>query len=200
MFDATKFDDVKEITEEEMKKLKTLGENEYLLKVRGDGINSNMTGFMVKLTKAKKIPAAFDGWGNDYNWQTKTSTLAKTYIIEEKFRRNWKFKGLRHGQSTAWVQLEHPYGFGVEINATGFGAIVDEITMINGTMVTPCYFKAKLKNAELLVEKDDGKDFFYSMVNSVTTDDDVAENMMGRFEDILREEHPDKVFTFFSEG
>lgn len=199
MFDAEKFDDIREITEEDLENLKTLGENEYLLKVRKDW-DGKCTGFMVKLTKAKKIPASFDGWGVSYNYQAGTSHQPKIYIIDEKYRRNWKFKGLRHGKSTSWVKLEHPYGFEVEINANGFDKIVNDITMINGNMVTPCFFSAKLKNAELLVEKDDGKDFFYSMVNSVTDEDEIAQDLMGRFEDILKEEHPDKVFTFFSEG
>jgi len=198
MFEPDKYDDVRVLTPEELKKISGLKETEFLLKVRPNH-NADMTGFMSKLNKNGTIPHAFSDWGQYWS-ATSGNQHSKTYLLEEKYRRNWKFRGLRHGQSTAWAVLLHPYGFTIEINANSFAKVIDEITMINGVLVTPCYFNARAKNAELLVEKDDGKDFFYSLVHSVTTEDTIAESLMTKFEEIMRAEHPDKVFTFFSNG
>jgi hypothetical protein len=117
-----------------------------------------------------------------------------TYLITEKFRRDWKFKGLRHGQSAAWVRLEHPYGFEIEINKSAFEAIANKITMVNGRMITPCYFKAKLKNAEMLVQEDDGQNFFYSLIKSITDD----KELVGKLEEIITDERPDRVYKVLS--
>ena len=182
MIDLTKFDDVREITKDDLVGVKKLADNDYILKVAQDDV-----GFMVKLTKDGSIPSSFENW-REYHWQ-KTSPM-KMYIITEKFRRDWKFKGLRHGQSTAWVVLEHPYGFEVEINATAFEAIASEITMVNGRMVTPCYFQAQLKNAKLLVEKDNGQDFFYTLIKSVSDD----KKLITKLQEIIEDERPDRLY------
>lgn len=183
MFDVDKFNDVREIQISDLEGVKKLGENEFLLKV------DNGVGFMTKLNKNGSIPSSFESWRSGY-WNRNNRPL-QLYIIEEKYRRDWKFVGLRHGQSTAWVVLEHPYGFRVEINATAFGEIASKITMVNGRMVTPCYFDAKLKNAKLLVEKDDGQDFFYSLIKSVTDD----KELIGKLGSIIEDERPDRVYS-----
>lgn len=182
MIDLTKFDDVREITKDDLKGIKKLPDNDYLLKVSSDGV-----GFMAKLTKSGEIPSSFDSW-REYHWQ-KTAPL-KLYMITEKFRRDWKFIGLRHGQSTAWVVLQHPYGFEVEINSTAFEEISSSITMVNGRMVTPCYFQAQLKNAKLLVEKDDGQDFFYTLIKAVSDDKKLIEKL----QEIIEDARPDRLY------
>ena len=183
MLDLSKFDDVVELDDAALKSVRVLKDDEYLLKVADD----DNVGFMVKLTKDGSIPNAFDSWR--YNWYVVKNPV-KTYIITEKFRRDWKFLGLRHGQSTAWVVLEHPYGFKVEINATAFEEIAHNVTMVNGRMVTPCYFQAKLKNAKLIVKKDDGQDFFYTLLQAVSDD----KELITRLQDIITDERPDRVY------
>lgn len=182
-FNDEYFDDVREIQKEDLDGVKKLDKNEYLLKV------CNGVGFMVKLNKDGSIPKSFDTW-ELYNYRLKNKKN-KLYIIEEKFRRDWKFKGLRHGQSTAWVILQHPYGFTVEINATAFEEIANKITMVNGRMVTPCYFESKIKNAKLLVEKDDSQDFFYTLIKSVSDD----KELIKKLGTIIEDERPDKVYN-----
>jgi hypothetical protein len=181
MFDMNNFNDVREISVEDLDGVKALGENEYLLKVDDD------YGFMATLTNKGELPEAFKSWRKSWN----LAPPIQMYIIEEKYRRDWKFKGLRHGKSTAWVIIEHPYGFKLEINATSFGEIAEKITMVNGRMVTPCYFKAALKNAKLLVEKDDSQDFFYSLIKSVTDDT----TLVNKLASIIEEERPDKLYS-----
>lgn len=189
MFDPSKYNDVREITKTELDGVKKLGEDEYLLKVYEHNLPSGFNpdesvGFMAKLTKKGDIPVSFE------QWRPYSNTPLKMYIITEKYRRGWKFRALRHGTSTAWVVLEHPYGFTIEINETAFEKVIDKITMVNGKMVTPCYFKAKLKNAELLVEKDNSQDFFYSVLSSISDD----KELFNKLKEIVEEERPDKVY------
>lgn len=188
MIDVSKFDDVREITKADLVGVKKLGDDEYLLKVTDDDV-----GFMVKLTKDGSIPSAFDSW-REYHWKSTKPT--KMYIITEKFRRDWKFMGLRHGQSTAWVVLQHPYGFEVEINSTAFEAVINSITMVNGVMITPCYFQAQLKNAKLLVQKDNGQDFFYSLIKAVSDDS----GLIDKLQDIIADERPDRLYNVLTQS
>jgi len=193
MIDLEKYDDIREITEKELEGIKKLEEDEYLLKVYEYNVpkgfkQSRPVGFMVKLTKKGDIPISFE------SWQPYSKTSLKIYLITEKYRRGWKFCGMRHGKSTAWVVLEHPYGFTIEINEKAFASIIGNITMINGKMVTPCYFKAKLKNAELLVEKDNSQDFFYSVISSISDD----KELFNKLKKIVEDERPDKVYQVLS--
>ena len=181
MLNLENYDDVVEITDTSNT---TLQENEYLLKVHDD------IGFMTKLTKKNEIPPSFTNWRQYWNHQN----TVKTYVIEEKFREGWKFYGLRHGQSTAWVMLQHPYGFVVEINPSAFEDIVGELTMVNGVIITPCYFQAKAKNAKLLVEKNNKQDYLYSLIRAVSDDT----NLVERLKDVIEDERPDKVYSVIS--
>lgn len=185
MIDLSKYDDVRIVKVEDVKNI-TLDEDEYLLKVAQDN-----AGFMVKKTKDGLMPSIFDSWRNNWYIQNTPMTI---YIIKEKFRRDWKFRGLRHGQSTAWVVLQHPYGFEVEINSTAFEEISKDITMVNGRMITPCYFQAKLKNAKLIIKKDDGQDFFYTLLQAVSDD----KRLIGKLQDIVTDERPDRFYEVIS--
>ncbi len=187
MIDLSVFSDVREINPDDVKNI-TLKDEEYLLKVADDDV-----GFMVKKTKDGSMPSAFESWRENWYYSPNKHKM-KVYIIEEKFRRNWKFMGLRHGQSTAWVVLQHPYGFEVEINATAFEEIAQDITMVNGRMITPCFFKAQLKNAKLLVKKDDGQDFFYTLIKAVSDDKRLVEKL----QDIITDERPDRFYEVIS--
>jgi len=179
MIDITNIDDIREVTETEMLGIKKLDTHEYMLQVSGK------MGFMAKLNKNGSIPFSFDGWHRG------SSKITYYYIIEEKYRRDWKLKDLRHGTSTSWVRLEHPYGFELEINAVAFKEIASKITIVNGRFVTPCYFQAKMRNAKLLVEKDNSQDFFYSLIKAVSDDKD----LINRLKDIIENERPDKVYS-----
>ena len=185
MDDLTKFDDVVELSDNELETITSLGVDEYLLKVTDNGV-----GFMTKLTKEGTIPTVFRSWRQTWF----ASPPMKTYKIVEKYRRDWKFICLRHGQSTAWVVLQHPYGFSVEINSKAFQQISSDITMVNGRMVTPCYFDAKLKNAKLLVKKDPGQEFFFSLIKAISDDEQLIEKLR----DIIEDERPDKVYGVLS--
>lgn len=193
MFEPEKYNDIREVTDKDLEGIKKLGDDEYLLKVYEYTTiaafgERKPVGFMTKLTKSGEIPASFE------SWQPYTRTPLKMYIITEKYRRGWTFTGLRHGTSTAWVVLEHPYGFTIEINESAFAEIVNSITMVNGMMITPCYFEAKLKNAKLLVKKDNGQDFFYSLIHAISDDTD----LLNKLKDIVEEERPDKVYNILT--
>lgn len=180
-FNADNYDDVRVITESELNNLTKLEKDEYLLKVIGT------TGFMAKLTAKKELPASFMGW-RSYGANKNPPTV---YVITESFRRGWQFVKLRSGTSAAWVVLKHPYGFTIEINSEAFKDVADKITMVNGKMVTPCYYQAKFRNAKLLVEKDDNQDFFYSLIRAISDDKPLVKKLKSTIE----EERPDKIYT-----
>ncbi len=184
MIDITEVDDIREIDIDDIKKIKKLNDDEFLLKVHGD------VGFMVRLNKNGSLPMSFENWRG--NWRV--SSKIRTFIIEEKYRSGWKFRSLRHGTSTAWVILEHPYGFTIEINPTAFDEIAPIITMVNGVIITPCYYQAKLKNATLLVEKDNNRDLLYTLVNAIHDDAQVV----NKIKNIIVDERPDRVFSMIS--
>lgn len=131
-----------------------LKDGEFLLRVRKNGNDSDI-GFMTRLTKKKEVPSSFPGWGHVYDTDSRSYVPPVTYIIKEEYRKGWKFKGLRHGTSAAWVVMQHPFGFSVEINADAFSKIAGKITMVDGTIITPLYFQANPMNAELLVDESD---------------------------------------------
>lgn len=157
-----------------------LKENEFLLKVKANGI-----GFMAKLNKDGSVPKVFNEWG-DIGFNVKLPT----YIITESYRSGWKFVGLRHGKSAAWVTLKHAFGFTVEINKTAFEKIANKITMVNGLIVTPCYFKAALKNAELLVNENDAYTMMYQIQQKI------SENIKFKkqFRDLIIDNFPEESF------
>lgn len=178
------YDDIIDVADGDFSGI-SLGEDDFMLKVHGD------IGFMTKFTKAGKLPAGFESWRG--SWRTQGLAI-ENYVITEKFRPNWKFVGLRHGQSTAWVILQHPYGFTIEINPSAFEDIVGSLTMVNGVIVTPCYFQAKSKNAELLVRKDETHEYLLSLVNAVSDDVD----LVTRLREVIEDERPDKVYSVIS--
>lgn len=184
ILDFSNYNDVVEV--DDIGSVDKLGEHEFLLKVHND------VGFMTKLTKKNELPTAFTNWRG--SWWSGQSNPVKTYIITEAFRSGWRFVGLRHGTSTAWVILQHPYGFSVEINPSAFEDVVDQLTMVNGVIVTPCYYQAKSKNALLKVEKNNNIDYLYSLISAISNDVEVVEKLKNE----LEEEFPDKVYSVIS--
>jgi len=183
MNELTKFDDIIEVADFENI---VLGEDEFMLKIHGD------LGFMAKKTKNNSVPTSFSGWRG--SWRN-TGKQIENYVITEKFRTGWRFVGLRHEQSTAWVILRHPFGFTIENNPSAFQDIVEELTMVNGLIVTPCYFFAKMKNAKIHVEKNDSHEYILSLVNAVYDDQQLIEQIRTMIED----NRPDKVYSVISQ-
>jgi len=87
--------------------------------------------------------------------------------------------------SSAWVRLRHPYGFSVEINGPAFAKIANKITMVDGTIITPCYFNAKTKNAELLVQEDTNT-LMYQIQQKISENPEMQE----QFRDLMIENFP----------
>lgn len=141
--DVVNYPDVTEVDKDDIRKLK---DTEYLLKVDECG-----TGFMAKLNQDGTLPKSFTGW-RSYSWSQKELPYL---IIDEKYRRGWKFKSMRNGQSASWIVLTHPYGFTVEINKRAFDKIADKLTISNGVILTPCFYNGQNKNAEILIDEDD---------------------------------------------
>lgn len=122
----------------------TLGENEFLLKLRDDSYrqwNSNTqkyeehvhfkTGFLTKLTKKGEVPKAFESWGAiRYN-----GPKPDTYVWQETYRSGWKLKSWRIGKSQEWAKVQHPEGFQVEIYLSNFLEIVQNETIDQGVIV-----------------------------------------------------------------
>lgn len=158
-----------------------LQKDEFLLYVNGE------TGFMIsKINQNGQVPASFKGWGNHYNYQTKQYEDSTLYILKEEYRSGWKFLGMRHGQSAAWIRLQHPFGFNVEINQRAFEDISQKITMVDGTIVTPCYFAGALKNAKLLVNENDTSTLMYQIQQKVSENPEFRD----KFRDLMIENFP----------
>jgi hypothetical protein len=107
-----------------------LAEDEWLLKVRDDGV-----GFMTKLTQKKELPKAFESWSS-YN----SSAPMEIKVLKEDFDLGWKlndgesYEVYRIGKSQSWVKLVHPLGFVLEIRIANFFADVAH-SMNNGILL-----------------------------------------------------------------
>ena len=89
-----------------------LKENEYLLKMKFNGLDTTPIGFMTKLNKNGTIPISFNEWDD-----------SEIFIIQETFRDGWKINRdnpLRIGKSQSWISLIHPLGFTVEVYISKF--------------------------------------------------------------------------------
>lgn len=128
----------------EYKAGETLAENEFLLKLRDDSFRPwNVekekydepvhfkTGFLTKLTKKRELPKAFESWGAT----TYGGPKPTMYVWREDYRRGWKLKSWRIGQSQEWAKVQHPDGFQVEIYLSNFLEIALDATMEHGVLV-----------------------------------------------------------------
>lgn len=149
--------------------------------------HQDSTGFMIsRINQNGEIPKSFKDWGQRYNYNTKQYEKGTMYILKEEYRSGWKFLGMRHGKSAAWVRLKHPFGFHVEINQKAFESISQKITMVDGTIVTPCYFAGAMKNAALLVNENDNSTLMYQIQQKVSENPEFRE----KFRDLMIENFP----------
>ena len=105
-----------------------LEKDEYLLKIRYNGLNIANTGFLSKFTQKGQFPKAFDEWGTSYYNKEKLPT----YIHRETFKSGWKLLSWRFGQSQNCAKIVHPDGFTLEIYLQQFLEIMQKNTVING--------------------------------------------------------------------
>ena len=122
-------------------------ENEYLLKVRDEGVRHTKqkwyTGFMTKFTQKGKLPLAFADW-NVYGYyavqsgQQNPSPLP-IYIVTETFRSGWQLVDWRIGKSQEWATVMHPLGYTVEIYLSNF------LTLVKENVINHCVIEGEFK-------------------------------------------------------
>ena len=111
-----------------------LKDDEYLLKIRIND-DETQTGFLTKFNKNGSIPVAFDEWGMNPYRRDKKNKIQKIYIFKEEFRKGWKIKSWRFGQSQNWATMIHPEGFTVEIYLQQLLELIKEIEVVKGELI-----------------------------------------------------------------
>jgi len=102
-------------------------ENEFLLKVRDDGV-----GFLTKFNKDGSMPVAFKNWKSG-RYPTYPTFADIMIEIEIEFPRvGWTLVSWRIGKSQEWAVMRHPNGYIVEIYLSNFLEIIKTNTLING--------------------------------------------------------------------
>lgn len=122
-----------------------LEEDEYLIRLR------ESKAFMTKLTKKGQVPTSLVKWVRSKNVEEEIR------VIQEEFRSGWEIQGARHGMSQSWIGVQHPHGFMLEITTDRLISILQEHTVINGTLQGKWkWFAVDAKSGDLVAEPQAG--------------------------------------------